>query len=89
MPTPTVPCPGMGQDLKNRLAAEQTTRAAKAAARAAIEAAERCWMADDQLDGLDDDGLAAEARLRHFDPGDPPAPRKQLIRALKAARTKE
>jgi hypothetical protein len=90
MPTPTVPAPGMGQDLKNKLAAAQTAAAAKAAARAAIALAERRWMPDDQLDGLDDDGLAAEARLRGVDFDRPPATtRKQRIRALTAARTKE
>jgi hypothetical protein len=83
--TPTCPAPGMSQDLKNKLAAEQTAQAARAAARAAVELAERTWLPDDQLDRLDDDGLAAEARLRDVKV----APtRKQTIRALTQARTK-
>jgi hypothetical protein len=78
----------MGQDEKNRLGAAQTARAAKAAARAAVELTERRWMADDQLDHLDDDGLAAEARLREVElPAH--ATRKQIVRALCSARTKE
>jgi hypothetical protein len=82
---PTVPAPGMGQDQKDRLAAAQTARLAKEAAAAAIELAERRWMPDDQLDQLDDDGLAAEARLRGL--GDLPTKRTAALRALRAART--
>jgi hypothetical protein len=78
----------MGQDEKNRLGAAQTAKAAKAAARAAVELAERRWFPDDQLSGLDDDGLAAEARLRGVElPSN--ATRKQTVRALVSARTKE
>ena len=88
MPTPTVPDPGMGQDRKNELAAANNARLEKEAARAAVELAERRWFPDDQLAALDDDGLAAEARLRGVTVA-PDATRKQTLRALCAARTKE
>jgi hypothetical protein len=88
MPTPTLPAPGMGQDQKNKLAAAETARQAKLAARAAVLLAERRWMPDDQLGTLDADGLAAEARLREVDLAEG-ATRSQAIRALTAARTKQ